>query len=288
MKFCSAAGHGEELDKRFASLTVSEGDSVASQQRISTAMPPSIRATARTGLSSSKYAAISDLDGGDRLIQSPATQALKVDATAEDTSTELQRILSALRKLRESITATHRHDSFSQRCYIFMIRACILTKSWESYHPALLYLLGNIHKHTPLGQSELREFVTYRILDEACRIGDLAEAHRQSLAWNRYAHVQLVDAKVVSLLKSLVYDNWHQFWRIRRAVDGYQRSLMSWAEEPMRLHALKCVGRAYFTVDKMFIEQCTGSDWTSLLEMGVAWELQHDGKSVTVRKPKSR
>jgi hypothetical protein len=207
----------------------------------------------------------------------------------------------AMRKLREAIVSSHRLDAFAQRAYIFLIRASILTKSWESYQAALLYLLGAIHRHTPLSDSDLSEFASYHILDLACRLGDLHGAYaarlryygpgtalgggRQQAQGNRW----YLDA----ILTALVRDDWLLFWRTKRKVDGYVRALMEWAEEGIRLHALKCLGRTYFTVSKGFVEASASRDWEDLKRAGVGWELEddedgEDGGRVIIRRVKSK
>ncbi|KAK5163997.1 hypothetical protein LTR16_012118, partial [Cryomyces antarcticus] len=75
------------------------------------------------------------------------------------------------------------------------------------------------------------------------------------------------------------------FWKMKRAVDGYQRVLMSWADESVRLHALKCLGRSYNVADKAFVERAAGSTWHDLVKSGVGWQL--DGEKVVIRKMKA-
>lgn len=190
-------------------------------------------------------------------------------------------ILLAMRKLREGILGARRRDSFAQRAYIFIIHACILTKHWESYQPALLYLLNHIHPVTPLSIPELHEYVGYRILDLACRQYELVDAYAVKL------HFKHRDRKVAVVLHSLVHDDWVKFWRARRAVDGYQRAIMEFAVERMRMHALKCVGRSYMNVDKRFVERTGDARWEELVEGGVGWELQESG-NVVIRRPKPK
>ncbi|KAK4991218.1 hypothetical protein LTR66_004868 [Elasticomyces elasticus] len=184
---------------------------------------------------------------------------------------ELSTILMAMRKLREAIVGSHRTDQFAQRAYIFIIHATTLTKHMESYHPALLYLLRIIHPCTPLSAPELQEFVGYLILDLACRQGELSEA----------------DRRVDAVLNALVHDSWYRFWRIKRAVDGYQRALMNWADEDMRMHALKCLGRSYLAADKSYVERVADAKWEDLVKNGCGWQLE-DGGKIMIRKPKPR
>lgn len=84
-----------------------------------------------------------------------------------------------------------------------------------------------------------------------------------------------------------MHDDWVRFWRLRRAVDGYQRGIMEFGVERMRLHALKCLGRSYLSVDKTFVERLADGRWEDLVKGGVGWELQEDGR-VVIRKPKGK
>lgn len=186
----------------------------------------------------------------------------------------------AMRKLREALLSTHRRDAFARRAYTFIIRSSILCNHLESYHPSLLYLLRQIHPTTPLSAPEIREFASYLILDTACRLNDL------STAFELVKKYKVQDRKVTMVLKALVRGDWVQFWRVRRAVDGYQRVLMGWAEEGMRLHALKCLGRAYMRVERGFVERVADRQWDELVERDkVGWCLGDDGV-VVIRKPK--
>lgn len=219
---------------------------------------------------------------------SPAVASLHTAKAQHHTTTtpqqpqaqEMSTILMAMRKLREALVASHRVDAFAQRVYTFQIRASILCKHLETYHPALQYLLYKIHPRTPLSRPELQEFASYLVLDMVCRQGDFVDAYRLRRCFG------IRDGKVNKVVKALVHDDWVVFWRMRRAVDGYQRCLMSWAEEGVRLHALKCLGRGYMMVDKGFVERSADRVWEELVERDkVGWVLREDGV-VVVRKPK--
>lgn len=193
---------------------------------------------------------------------------------------EMSIILMAMRKLREALVSCHRVDAFAQRVYTFQIRAAILCRHLETYHPALQYLLYKIHPQTSLSRPELQEFASYLILDLACRQGEFVDAYRLRRGYG------IRDRKVDAVLKALVHDDWVLFWRTRRAVDGYQRCLLSWAEDGIRLHALKCLGRSYMMVDKAFVEKSAERSWHELVERDkVGWILRDDGV-VVIRKPK--
>lgn len=83
-------------------------------------------------------------------------------------------------------------------------------------------------------------------------------------------------------MRALVADDWVVFWRMRRSVDGYQRAVMEWAEKRVRVHALKCVGRAYMKADKGYVERCAERGWEELVGDGVGWS--EEGGVVMIRK----
>ena len=244
MQFCAAAGHGDGLAKAFASMSLNGG--------ASTNVPPiHVRSIA------------------------------SIPGQAPDTSKELSTILMAMRKLREGLVASARTDSFAQRAYILIIRAAILTRHMESYHPALLHLLRRIHEATPLAASEHHEFVSYYILDLACRQGDLAAAYTARTLY------QYRDQRVDQVLKALAHDNWYSFRMTGTLVDGYQKRLMEWADDGMRKHALKCLGKSYLSVEKAYVERVTDREWDILRETNkVGWQLE--GNKVIIRRIKGK
>lgn len=200
---------------------------------------------------------------------------------APRSSRALADIMAALRKLREGVVASKRADDFAVQAYLFCIRLSILVKQPESYHPAILHLLRTIHRQQPLTSVELQEVAGYLVLDTACRRRQLAEA----FALRRLYGVR--DAKVGAVLAALVHDNCVLFYRVKRGVDGHRARIMEWAEADMRVHALKCVGKTYMSVDVEFLERMTGATWDELKRNdGVGWEL--DQARVVIRRPKAR
>lgn len=243
MKFCASHASGESLEAAFHSLDINAASASASPLTLNAAKAP----------------------------QHPTTS---------EPPQEMSTILMAMRKLREALVSSHRTDAFAQRVYTFQIRAAILCRHLETYHPALQYLLYKIHPKMPLSRPELQEFASYVILDAACRQGEFVDAYRLRWAFG------VRDRKIDAVLKALVHDDWVLFWRTRKAVDGYQRCLMTWAEDGLRLHALKCLGRSYMMVDKGFVERSADRGWDELVEKDkVGWMLREDGV-VVIRKPK--
>lgn len=192
---------------------------------------------------------------------------------------ELSTVLSALRKLREAITASNRCDAFAKRAYYFAIHVSVLCHDWASYIPALHSLLQKIHPRNPLPAHDLKEYVSLLVLDQACRQADYHAAYATRM------HYNVRDFRVDAVLKAVVQDNWVMFWRLRKGVDGYQRSVMEFAEKELRVHVLKCLGKTYMSADKGFVERSTERDWDDLVKDGVGWELV-DGEKVVIRRPK--
>jgi hypothetical protein len=202
-------------------------------------------------------------------------------AASKLSAQELSTVLAALRKLREAVTASGRCDAFAHRAYFFAIHVSILCSDWASYIPALQSLLYSLHARNPLSPSALHEYVGYMILDQACRQSDFAGARETKLRFD------YKDRRVEALLAALVSDNWVIFWRVKRGVDGYQRSIVGMAEQGVRVNVLKAIGRAYLTVDKRWVEESAERKWEDLVEDGVGWELEEGGK-VIVRRVKAK
>ena len=74
---------------------------------------------------------------------------------------------------------------------------------------------------------------------------------------------------------------------MKKAVDGYQRRIMEYAEQGMRVHALKSLGRAYMSADRRYVERCADRRWADLVQDGVGWELTNVDK-VIIKKPKAK
>lgn len=196
-------------------------------------------------------------------------------------STDLSVILMAMRKVREAIVASARKDTFALRAYAFIIRATIMMKHMESYHPALLHLLRDIHPVTPLSAFEHHEFVGFYILDVSCRQNDLATAYKVRCRFN-YKNV-----RVGAVLKALVHGDWYAFWKNKTLMSGYQQRLLEHAEDRMRRRALGCLGKSYLNVDRGFLERSTQRRWEELKEEGnIDWQLKED--VVTIRQIKRK
>ncbi|KUI60331.1 hypothetical protein VP1G_07557 [Cytospora mali] len=256
LSFCSDAGDRDSLLQKFASLSL-------------------VKETA-------------DSSGTDTSVTSATTPSTASSATffpapnlSQNSTKDLAVVLLALRKLREGIVASNRIDDFATQAYLFSVRTAVLVKHSESYHPAILHLLRTIHPKHPLTSFELREVTGYLVLDTACRRGDLAGAFALR---NRF---KLHDAKVDTILRALVRDDFIAFGRVRKSVDGHKAKFLEFCEDGLRRHTLKCFGRAYLSVDTEFLEKATGATFLELVERdGVGWH--SDGTKVIIRSIKGR
>ncbi|KAL4915345.1 hypothetical protein BDW62DRAFT_212819 [Aspergillus aurantiobrunneus] len=207
-------------------------------------------------------------------------------------ATELSTLLLSLRKLREAVLATASTTPiiFSQRLHVFSIKVSIQAQHPPSYFPSLRHLLDNLHTPSnPLPDSELKDHISYLILDYACRQEDLVAAFELRARARRQYNFQ--SREVDQILQAIAHDNWIIFWRVRKEVDSSMRAVMNWAEDRVRRHALKAVGKAYLGVDVAWIvEGCTGDQtwtWEKLAEREkLGWEKQ--GDRIIIRKPRSR
>lgn len=223
----------------------------------------------------------SDLDS--KLAAAFASLALpgKNARFADSSNSELSSILLSMRKLREGIIASDRVDTFTHQVYVFVIRAAILMKHVESYHPALLHLLNTIHPIVPLSPGELQEFAGYYMLHLACHMENYSEAFMVQRAFG------VKDYRITQAIVALVHGNYWSFRAMKRKVDLYKGRLLEDAENRMRTDTLKCLGRTYFTLELGYVETVMGMQWEDLKkEYQVGWELDDLGKVVTLRRVK--
>lgn len=226
----------------------------------------------------------SDASQGDELIRRLAKMSLSTTSEPnsepiDNSQKDIVALIMAIRKLREGIIASRRIDDFSIQAFIFSIRLSISIKHMESFHTAILHLLKSMHPVQPLASTEKQEFVSYLVLDLACRQDELAEAY---FVRNQY---QIHDTKIDAVLKALTHDNFFLFWKVKRTVDGHRAKLMEFAEDELRKQTLKCLGRSYLIMDLPSLEKYTQSTWHSLKQnFGVGWQLENE--NVIIRKKK--
>lgn len=137
---------------------------------------------------------------------------------------------------------------------------------------------------------EVKEMLSYLILDYACRQEDMVSAF-ELRARARREHA-FESPAVDQVLTALTHDNWVVFWQVHKSVDSYMRAVMNWAVDRMRRHALKAVGSAYLNVNvDWIVGGCTGDDvnwtWEKLLEKEkLGW--QKEGDKIIIKRPKIR
>ena len=215
------------------------------------------------------------LDG--KSVQRPNAGKATLTQQPNSVSNRISTILMAMRKLREAIVASARIDAFTLHTYTFIIRATVLLKHMESYHPALLYLLHRIHPVVPLSKSEYNEFLGYYVLDLACRQDALAAAYQVKI------DLGYRDAVIEAVLKTLIHGNWCLFWRFQNVVTMHQKSLMGWAENRIRNHTLDCFGKSYLSLTRQYLEKSVRCPWYSIKRKdGLNWQVE--GDIVTIRR----
>ncbi|KAI4199153.1 MAG: hypothetical protein LQ350_004783 [Teloschistes chrysophthalmus] len=223
-------------------------------------------------------------DPAGKSVDSTSPQALRVASSSSvPTSAETAILIVAMRKLREAIVASRRHDMFAKAVYFFIIRTTIMLGHPESYHPALLYLFRRIHPFNFPSNEEKMEFVGYLVLDLACRQNDLASAFHIRCLYNHRSR------SIDTVLSALVHGNWLQYWDARTTASAYERRLMEWTDERMATYAMQCLGKSYLSIKKTFLERCTGLEWKTLKDTRkIPWALDGDGETVIIKQIKKK
>ena len=191
-------------------------------------------------------------------------------------------IVQAMRKLREALVATNRvNDGFACKAYVFTIRATVLLRHAESYHPALLHLLHRMHTKFPLPADTFGQMTEYYLLDLGCRQRDLHTAYQISC---QHAYR---NSTVKSLLQALVIGNWTRFFALRDTLDQFQVRLVEAAREYIMQHATVCIAKTYFVLDKSYFENTFRKNWEVFRsEQAVNWT--SSGDTVIVRQTKRK
>ncbi|KAL8998743.1 MAG: hypothetical protein Q9169_002298 [Polycauliona sp. 2 TL-2023] len=213
--------------------------------------------------------------GQDKPFETTAFATAHISAS----TTGMPPIIMAMRKLREAIVASSRVDEFAKAVYIFIIQATILLGHPESYHPALLYLIRRLQSIRLLSKEEESDFVGYYILDLSCRQRDLATALRvRHMCSHKSARIDMV-------LKALVDGNWVLFQKARATGNPYEKRLIERASGSMTDHAVQCLGKSYLSVNRAYVEQCTGVKWENLKQSRkLLWTC--DGEAVMIKQTK--
>ncbi|KAK2879485.1 hypothetical protein FQN49_000817 [Arthroderma sp. PD_2] len=273
MKFCN--DYSNDLDAAFASLPKNRSED-------STRNPPVPIAPVATRAPPPRHARPASMHN----------KSIRPESLTESAAKDLSVLLLSLRKLREGVIATASKTpvAFSQQVHIFCIRTGILAGHPPSYYPPLKRLLQVLHEPSnPLSESDLHEFTSYLILDYACRQNELNPAF--DLRAKSKNEFEFNNNTIDRVLAALMHDNWVLFWKSGRGVDGYTRSLMSWAEGFVRRRALKTIARAYLSVDLSYIIECCsgtedGCTWDDLVKQeGLGWKLEGNKVIIRIRKP---
>ncbi|KKF92710.1 Dolichol-phosphate mannosyltransferase [Ceratocystis platani] len=269
MSFCSKAGQRDELLRRFAALDLQDSNPTlrslsGNYHHDSTATNAPLAFAPLTSSATDQHASVT------------ASEPI----TSPNNNKDLSMVVSALRKLREGIVASKRADNFAVQAYLFCIRLCVLVQHPEGYQPAALHLLRRIHPLSSLTSSELTEVVGYLVLDAACRRAQLAEAYAMRREY------KLNDPKIDALLQALAQDNYVLFRKVKGSVDSHKARIMDFAEKDIRGHMLKCLGRAYFTVDRTSLETTSGASWEMLTKEHGGNMRKDCGKAKPLKAPK--
>ncbi|KAI5287524.1 hypothetical protein KEM54_005926 [Ascosphaera aggregata] len=279
MRFCSV--NSKDLDTAFLSLPKNRSDDPTKNLPVAMPLPPQ---RSRRSISRSHHT--SRFDSLRTHTGNASTADIKYSA-----SKELSILLLSLRKLREAILATGSKTNvvFARRVNNFCIRTGLLARHPPSYYPPLKRMIQQFEsKPGSLDRSEVKEFVTYMILDYACRQDDLQAA--VALRASSKEAIDYQDTIVDDVIRALTHGNWILFWRTRTHADGYSKALIDWAADGVRRRALKAVGRSYLQVPVGYIvETCAGEkdSWERLAEKEqLGWRREGDTILIKVkRKP---
>ncbi|KAI5299737.1 hypothetical protein KEM56_002996 [Ascosphaera pollenicola] len=281
MRFCSV--NSKDLDGAFLSLPKNRSDDPTKNPPVAM-LPPQqrTRSISKSHLHHHhKFESFKSHHSG-------STSSAEIRYSA---SKELSILLLSLRKLREAILATGPKTSvaFARRVSNFCIRTGLLARHPPSYYPPLERLIRQLETRPGyLELSEVKEFVTYMILDYACRQDNLEAAF--ALRARSKEEFGYQDSIVDNILKALTQGNWILFWKTRNQADGYSKALIYWAVDGVRRRALKAVGRSYLQVPVEYIvETCAGEkgSWEELAEKEqLGWRREGDKILIKVkRKP---
>ena len=167
--------------------------------------------------------------------------------------------------------ATKRADEFAMVVYYYGIRMSVLSAHHESYHPACLHLLRYIGMWHPLGNVITTEVAEYLVLDLACRQREL------NVAYTIRKKFGLKNPRLTILLRALATSNYRLFQKVKDEVNQFHLRIIEFADDEMRMHALKCIGKTYLSVSLKFLEDTTERKWEKLVQKdGVGWTLEDD------------
>ncbi|KAL2171685.1 hypothetical protein VTG60DRAFT_1981 [Thermothelomyces hinnuleus] len=187
LAFCTAAGDRDNLQKQFARLSLTGGDSKSSRPLQLQPLPsPLLSPSPQT----EQPASLPEVPTRDhppkpseteRPHPSSSSSSSSAAAAAEahpdsEQHQHLSQILSALRKLREALVASNRRDHFAVQVYLFSARLGILASAYETYYPALLQLLRWRSTTTTTTTTTNATSTTYEAAAGGNRHGNVAAA----------------------------------------------------------------------------------------------------------------
>ncbi|BFZ65194.1 hypothetical protein YB2330_006357 [Saitoella coloradoensis] len=200
---------------------------------------------------------------------SSALSSLSLDGESGEASTGekgVLGVLSDLRKLREGIIASHRHDTFALTIYEANVRLAVLAGKAEQYMPPLRGLVFGFGR----GGSGDPEFEEMYLLHLICsfEFQEFYSTTPQLGSRNTFAH---------RLAHALMHSNYISYRRLYTAANPYQRAIMRRAEPRVRERCLDVVGKVYYTVDVQDLGRWTNEGWK-----GKGW--REEGGKVVVRE----
>ena len=133
------------------------------------------------------------------------------------------------------------------------------------------------------------------MLHLACALGDFNEALRVG----RMHHVPQ-NGFVMRIVKALVRSDYWGWFKVREEIKTgdlgngaddtrvYLERLMEMGADRIRFRALECLKKAYFEVEREFVEKLMGMEWGDVKgKFGLEWELSESGRKLTLRRRKT-
>ncbi|KAL9085469.1 MAG: hypothetical protein Q9159_004664 [Coniocarpon cinnabarinum] len=200
----------------------------------------------------------------------------------EKSQQELTILLSAMRKLRESLVATKRFDSFTNSAYLFIIRSTISVEHHEAYYPALLHALRVLDHDCRFTESQREELAAYAVLDVAGRQNALREAwetawrHKLFTSEDRspsHQSSQQAASKpppqearghhIRAVLRAAIHVDVLAFHRCKVYLSRNEQILLRPLEERLTSTAVVCLQRGYFAAELGYVEKVLDLSWSN-------------------------
>lgn len=224
---------------------------------------------------------------------------------------QLAKLLSAMRKLRESLVATKRCDELTREAYLLIIRLTIYLEHHEAYHPALLYVLHSPGLAGLFTRGENMELARYSVLDLAGRQEAMREAWDQAWRCGILHPRPFGDLEDVSrlradgrgdisnqtlkcVLRAAVRNDLLLFHTQKQKLSLNERILLKPLQRRLDADAVACLSRAYFGAKVDFVERTFNLRWSNesekvnrgIAEATKSW--QKEGENLVFRVPQAR